>query len=64
MPQPVDSIIMYDSTTDIEAIRKSYQQEQYKILNSSPVTHLSPDDYQALKIAEAIDRLLVLPPHT
>ena len=55
---------MYDSTTDIEAIRKSYQQEQYKILNSSPVTHLSPDDYQALKIAEALDRLLVLPPHT
>ena len=49
------------SDTNIASIKKAYQIDRDQLLNSSPVTHLSPDDYQALKIAEAIDHLLVLP---
>ena len=47
--------------TCIAAIKRAYQADRDQLLYSSPVIHLSPDDYQALKIAEAIDRLLVLP---
>ena len=49
------------SETCIASIKRHYQIDRDTLLNSSPVTHLSPSDYQALKIAEAIDRLLVLP---
>ena len=47
--------------TCIAAIKRAYQADRDQLLYSSPVTHLSPDDYHALRIAEAIDRLLVLP---
>ena len=38
--------------------KRDYQDYRDKILNSSPVTHLSFDEYQALRIAEAIEKLL------
>ena len=49
------------SDTCIASIKKAYQIDRDQLLKSGPVIHLSPADYQALKIAEAIDRLLVLP---
>ena len=46
------------SETEIASIKRAYQADRDQLLNSSPVTHLSPDDYQALRIAEAIEKLL------
>ena len=46
------------SDTNIASMKKAYQIDRDQLLYSSPVTHLSPADYQALKIAEAIEKLL------
>ena len=44
--------------TSPDYAKRDYQDYRDKLLNSSPVTHLTREEYQALKIAEALAKLV------